>query len=106
MNQRSTPGSPTWVTHNTSRPFEVCLFFFPLLPLLLLATVLSRASLPRLENNICGDVLCMLDAEGLKALGIATVGQRLAILKAVYLAKIAYNVPIEADDYVPPCEPS
>lgn len=55
------------------------------------------------ENNISGDVLSMLDSEGLKAVGVSTVGQRLSILKAVYLAKLAYNVPIEPGDYVPPC---
>jgi hypothetical protein len=46
----------------------------------------------------------MLDAEGLKAIGVATVGQRLSILKAVYQTKLAHNVPIEPDHYVPPCE--
>ncbi|EPQ56437.1 hypothetical protein GLOTRDRAFT_59689 [Gloeophyllum trabeum ATCC 11539] len=56
------------------------------------------------EHNISGDVLCMLDAETLKEVGVATVGQRLAILKAVYLAKQAHNVPIEDDQYVPPSE--
>lgn len=45
----------------------------------------------------------MVDAETLKNIGIATVGQRLAILKAVYMIKLAHNVPLEADDYVPPC---
>ncbi|KAG1741085.1 hypothetical protein EDB19DRAFT_1706210 [Suillus lakei] len=56
------------------------------------------------EHNISGDVLCMLDAEDLKAIGISTVGQRLAILKAVYLAKLAHHVPVEADHYIPPSE--
>jgi bZIP factor len=56
-----------------------------------------------LEHNISGYILCLLDAEGLKGIGISTVGQRLAILKAVYQAKLAYNVPVEADHYVPPC---
>jgi bZIP factor len=45
----------------------------------------------------------MLDAEDLKAVGISTVGQRLAILKAVYQAKLAHHVPVEADHYIPPC---
>ncbi|KAI0080129.1 hypothetical protein K474DRAFT_344864 [Panus rudis PR-1116 ss-1] len=57
------------------------------------------------EHNITGDVLCLLDAESLKEIGISTVGQRLAILKAVYNLKIANNIPIEQDHYVPPCEP-
>lgn len=56
------------------------------------------------EHNISGDVLCMLDAENLKAVGISTVGQRLAILKAVYQAKLAHHVPVEADHYIPPSE--
>lgn len=55
------------------------------------------------EHNISGDVLCMLDPESLKEMGIATIGQRLAILKAVYNVKLAQNIPIEQDHYVPPC---
>jgi bZIP factor len=46
----------------------------------------------------------MLDLEGLKSVGVSTIGQRLAILKAVYLVKVAHNVPIDADHYVPPCK--
>lgn len=57
-----------------------------------------------IENNISGEVLCMLDSEGLKDVGVTTIGQRLAILKAVYQVKLAHNVPIDADHYVPPCE--
>lgn len=45
----------------------------------------------------------MLDAEGLKALGVVTVGQRLSILKALYYLKIAEDIPLDEDDYVPPC---
>ncbi|KAK7686418.1 hypothetical protein QCA50_010642 [Cerrena zonata] len=56
------------------------------------------------EHNITGDVLCLLDAESLKEVGIATIGQRLAILKAVYQLKIANNIPIESDHYIPPSE--
>lgn len=48
----------------------------------------------------------MLNAESLKAVGVSTIGQRLAILKAVYLVKVAHNVPIDPDDYVPPCQSS
>ncbi|KAG1746713.1 uncharacterized protein EDB91DRAFT_1236126 [Suillus paluster] len=58
------------------------------------------------EHNISGDVLCLLDAEDLKAIGISTVGQRLAILKAVYQAKLAHHVPVEADHYIPPSFPT
>ncbi|KAF9221392.1 hypothetical protein BS17DRAFT_844788 [Gyrodon lividus] len=56
------------------------------------------------EHNISGDVLCVLDAEALKAVGVATVGQRIAILKAVYQTKLAYHVPFDSDHYVPPSE--
>ena len=45
----------------------------------------------------------MLDPDSLKEIGIATIGQRLAILKAVYNVKLAQNIPIEQDHYVPPC---
>ncbi|KAJ7113696.1 hypothetical protein C8R43DRAFT_1039768 [Mycena crocata] len=58
------------------------------------------------EHGITGEVLCMLNADSLKAVGVSTIGQRLAILKAVYLVKLAHNVPIDADDYVPPSEAS
>ncbi|ESK97684.1 protein kinase regulator [Moniliophthora roreri MCA 2997] len=56
------------------------------------------------EHRISGDILCMLDQETLKGVGVSTVGQRLAILKAVYNLKIQYNIPIDSDSYVPPSE--
>ncbi|KAH7929123.1 hypothetical protein BV22DRAFT_1102687 [Leucogyrophana mollusca] len=56
------------------------------------------------EHKISGDALCLLDPEGLKAVGIATVGQRLSILKAVYQAKLAHRIPVEPDHYIPPSE--
>ncbi|KAI0367034.1 hypothetical protein BV20DRAFT_1055190 [Pilatotrama ljubarskyi] len=56
------------------------------------------------EHNISGYVLCHLDPESLKEIGIATIGQRLAILKAVYNVKLAQNIPIEPEHYVPPSE--
>ncbi|KAI8996541.1 hypothetical protein BD414DRAFT_409446 [Trametes punicea] len=56
------------------------------------------------EHNISGDVLCLLDPESLKEIGIATIGQRLTILKAVYNLKLTQNIPIEPDHYVPPSE--
>ncbi|KAL1745863.1 hypothetical protein HDZ31DRAFT_73265 [Schizophyllum fasciatum] len=55
-------------------------------------------------NNITGDVLVMLNPESLKDVGVATIGQRLAILKGVYQLKIAQNVAIDPEDYVPPSE--
>ncbi|KAJ7576885.1 hypothetical protein C8J56DRAFT_1007330 [Mycena floridula] len=56
------------------------------------------------EHRISGDILCMIDSDTLKSIGVQTIGQRLAILKAVYQLKLAQNVPIESDDYVPPSE--
>ena len=56
------------------------------------------------EHKIQGDSLCDLDADGLKSLGIATIGQRLAILKHIYQVKLAHSVPIYDYHYVPPCE--
>lgn len=56
------------------------------------------------EHSINGETLAMLDAEGLREVGISTVGQRLAILKAVYYLKMDQNVPLEPDHYVPPSE--
>jgi protein STE50 len=56
------------------------------------------------ENGITGDLLMVMDAESLKELGLS-VGQRLAILKAVYLVKLAHDIPIGEDDYIPPCMP-
>ncbi|OCH87509.1 hypothetical protein OBBRIDRAFT_759549 [Obba rivulosa] len=69
----------------------------------------TRLGLPQYEaqireHNISGDVLCLLDADGLKEIGISTIGQRLAILKGVYNIKLAQHVPIESDHYVPPSE--
>ncbi|KAG6335065.1 hypothetical protein ID866_4025 [Astraeus odoratus] len=56
------------------------------------------------EHRIAGDVLCLLDADSLKTIGVTTVGQRIAILKAIYQAKVAYHVPFESNHYVPPSE--
>ncbi|KAJ6485822.1 hypothetical protein C8R45DRAFT_998037 [Mycena sanguinolenta] len=58
------------------------------------------------EHSINGEVLCLLNADSLKLIGVSTVGQRLAILKAVYQLKLAFNVPIDPDSYVPPSEAS
>lgn len=46
----------------------------------------------------------MLDSDGLKALGITSVGQRLTLLKAVYHLKLAHGIHLGEDDYVPPCK--
>ncbi|SRR5216683_4839143 len=55
------------------------------------------------EHNLTGDVLCLMGPEDLKEIGVATVGQRLAILKAIYIVKLTHDVPIELDHYIPPC---
>ncbi|KAH9852144.1 hypothetical protein C2E23DRAFT_886014 [Lenzites betulinus] len=70
---------------------------------------LSRLGFPQYEqqvkeHNISGDALCLLDPDGLKDMGIATIGQRLTILKAVYNVKLAQNIPIDPEHYVPPSE--
>ncbi|KAJ6469794.1 hypothetical protein C8R47DRAFT_1024008 [Mycena vitilis] len=58
------------------------------------------------EHSITGEVLCLLNADALKSVGVATIGQRLAILKAVYQLKLAHGVPIDPDSYVPLSEAS
>lgn len=63
--------------------------------------IVSKAAI---EHNITGEVLCLMDTETLKDVGIATIGQRLAILKGVYNIKLAQNIPIEPEHYMPPCE--
>jgi hypothetical protein len=45
----------------------------------------------------------MLDQDALKSVGVSTIGQRLAILKAIYQTKLAHNIPLDPDGYVPPC---
>jgi len=56
------------------------------------------------EHKIQGDSLCELDSDGLKSLGITTIGQRLSMLKAIYQVKLAHNVPMDETHYVPPSE--
>ncbi|THH30709.1 hypothetical protein EUX98_g3470 [Antrodiella citrinella] len=70
---------------------------------------LSKLGFPQyehqiLDHHISGDVLCAVDADSLKEVGVATIGQRLAILKAIYLLKLQHNISIEPDAYVPPSE--
>lgn len=55
------------------------------------------------EHHITGDILVQLNMESLKEVGVATVGQRIMILKAVYEVKLAQGVDIEPEHYVPPC---
>lgn len=56
------------------------------------------------EHSIRGDTLCSITSEDLRSLGITAIGQRLSILKAIYLVKLAHSVPLEEDHYVPPSE--
>ncbi|KAM0787628.1 hypothetical protein ACM66B_003694 [Microbotryomycetes sp. NB124-2] len=56
------------------------------------------------EHGITGDILVHLDHEALKDVGIHSVGQRLAILRAVYQLKVQQNIPVESGHYVPPSE--
>ena len=57
------------------------------------------------EEAITGDALMALLHSDLKEMGITSIGHRLTILKAVYDLKLKQHLPIEADDYVPLCEP-
>ncbi|BGP15580.1 hypothetical protein JCM10213_005374 [Rhodosporidiobolus nylandii] len=57
-----------------------------------------------IDHGITGDVLIHLDHSALKDVGIHSVGQRLAILRAVYDLKVRQNVPIEEGGWVPPSE--
>lgn len=54
-------------------------------------------------HKIQGDSLCVVDSESLKSLGIISIGQRLSILKSIYLVKLAQSIPFNEDDYIPPC---
>lgn len=56
------------------------------------------------EHKIQGDSLCLVDTEGLKNIGVSSMGQRLSILKGIYEVKIAHNVEFGEDDYIPPCK--
>ena len=56
------------------------------------------------EHGIVGEALIALHHEELKEMGVASAGHRLKLLKEVYNLKIQQDIPMEADDYVPPCE--
>ncbi|KAJ3756582.1 hypothetical protein EV360DRAFT_47701 [Lentinula raphanica] len=68
---------------------------------------LSGLGFPQYESQIkthriSGDILCMVDADTLKGIGVASIGQRLSILKAIYYTKVSHNIPLDSDSYVPP----
>ncbi|TKY87921.1 hypothetical protein EX895_003017 [Sporisorium graminicola] len=52
-------------------------------------------------NGISGDVLILLDEEALKDIGVVTIGQRLALLSAIYRLKQQFGIPIQEGDWVP-----
>lgn len=54
-----------------------------------------------LENDISGEALIRLGHDELRELGISSVGHRLSILKHVYEIKMAHDVPMDPDDYIP-----
>lgn len=53
------------------------------------------------EEGVNGEALIALQHEELRELGVASVGHRLTILKAVYEQKMRAGVRIEEGDYVP-----
>ncbi|KAK5103883.1 hypothetical protein LTS08_003305 [Lithohypha guttulata] len=55
-----------------------------------------------IEHGIVGEALIALNHEELKEMGVSSAGYRLKILKEVHNIKVEQDVPIEADDYVPP----
>lgn len=55
-----------------------------------------------IDHRINGEALVSLQLVDLKDIGITSLGHRLTILKNVYDLKIKHDIPIEADDYVPP----
>ncbi|EWC48615.1 hypothetical protein DRE_01837 [Drechslerella stenobrocha 248] len=69
-------------------------------------TFMNELGLPQypdawIDNEVTGDALIHLNHEELQEMGIESIGHRLQILKAVYKVKIAHEVPIEPDHYVP-----
>ena len=56
------------------------------------------------EHGITGEILVHVDHEGLKDVGIQSVGQRLSVLKTVYELKLRDDVPIEEGHWRPPSE--
>ena len=89
-------GYQVWGIRSTKVKFEVTTVVSTVCDLL--------AHLNFLEHKIQGDTLCDINADSLKSLGVTTIGQRLSILKAIYQVKVAHNIPIGEQQYVPPCE--
>jgi hypothetical protein len=55
------------------------------------------------ENDISGEALIRLGHDELRELGVVSVGHRLSILKNVYTIKMAHDIPMDPDDYIPVC---
>lgn len=51
-----------------------------------------------------GEALIALKHDELKEMGMASVGHRLTVLKAVYETKVKQDIPFDADHYIPLCE--
>ncbi|SPO29327.1 probable MAP kinase pathway-interacting protein [Ustilago trichophora] len=67
-----------------------------------LSTVgLSKYARDFKSNGITGDVLVLLDDEALKDIGVVTIGQRLALLSAIYRLKQQFDIPIQDGDWIP-----
>ncbi|KAH9828158.1 Protein STE50 [Teratosphaeria destructans] len=54
------------------------------------------------DEGVNGEALGALTHDELRELGVASVGHRLTILKAVYEAKLRAGVKIDEGDYIPP----
>ncbi|KAK6512090.1 Adaptor for signal transduction [Arthrobotrys musiformis] len=69
-------------------------------------TFMNELGLPQypdawIDNEVTGDALIHLNHDELLEMGIESIGHRMQILKAVYKVKIAHEVPIEPEHYVP-----
>lgn len=93
---------PFDATLSTSYSPLLCLAFHPHTPSIHFTDIIHI--IIALEHGISGEILSLLDHEGLKEVGVHSVGQRLTILREVYYLKVAHGVTIEPEHYVPPCE--
>ncbi|KAK0944035.1 hypothetical protein LTR29_004375 [Friedmanniomyces endolithicus] len=66
-----------------------------------LSPTLKQYSQAFADENVDGEALKALHHDELRELGIASVGHRLTILKAVYEQKMRAGVKVEESDYVP-----
>jgi hypothetical protein len=65
--------------------------------------ILRRANL--VEHSITGDVMAVMDDSSLRELGIASLGQRLTLLRAIWELKCQQGLEIGEDDWTPQGEP-